>query len=186
MADFLIEEEEEEEMITTKADVTKETTPKGALWNMYTDGASNEEGSGEGLILVSPEGIDLTYALRLDFPSTNNEAQYKALLTGLRMAERVKAKRVKDHVDSLLEANQVGRSYDAKDPKMMEYLRKTHELLKKFENAKVTHIPRSSNKKADALRKLATIAFNHLAKEVKVEVLRHPSIAKVTEVLEDN
>lgn len=49
---------------------------------LYEQGL-NEEGSGAGLILVSPEGMELTYAVRLDFPSTNNEAEYEALLAGI-------------------------------------------------------------------------------------------------------
>ncbi|KAJ0852176.1 putative integrase zinc-binding domain-containing protein [Helianthus annuus] len=46
-----------------------------------------------------------------------------------------------------------------------------------FEACRVEHIPRSKNKKADALSKLASVSFNHLAKEVRVEVLATPSIA---------
>ncbi|XP_076943217.1 uncharacterized protein LOC143613387 [Bidens hawaiensis] len=133
--------------MATKTYETQKAAPKEALWNLYTDGASNEEGSGAGLILVSPEDIELTYAARLDFPSTNNEVEYESLLAGLRMAQRVKAKRVKAHVDSLLVENQVRGSYEAKDPKMVEYLRKTQELLRKFEGSEVVHIPRSFNKK---------------------------------------
>ncbi|XP_076920380.1 uncharacterized protein LOC143581493 [Bidens hawaiensis] len=63
---------------------------------------------------------------------------------------------------------------------MKEYLRVTKELLKKFEHAKVMHIPRSSNEKADALSKFADVAFDHLAKEVKVETLKQPLVTEVT------
>ncbi|XP_076927075.1 uncharacterized protein LOC143590502 [Bidens hawaiensis] len=73
---------------------------------------------------------------------------------------------------------------------MKEYLGVTQELLKKFEHAEVMHIPKSSNKKDDALSKLAMVAFDHLAKEVKVETLQQPSVAEVTiayiEVSKDN
>ncbi|XP_076890033.1 uncharacterized protein LOC143540988 [Bidens hawaiensis] len=75
------------------------------LWALYTDGASNEDRSEAGLILISPEGIELTYAIRLDFPSTNNEAEYEALLAGLIMAYKIRVRRIKFHVDSLLLAN---------------------------------------------------------------------------------
>ncbi|XP_076938554.1 uncharacterized protein LOC143606789 [Bidens hawaiensis] len=153
-------------------------------WKLYTDGASNEEGSRAGLILVSPEGIELTYAIRLNFPSTNNEAEYEAFLAGLRIAKGIRVRKVQAHVDSLLVANQVGGTYDARDPKMREYLRVTQELMKEFEGAEVIHIPRGSNKKANALSKLAAVAFDHLAKEVKVETLKKPSVieAMVTNV----
>ncbi|XP_076910057.1 uncharacterized protein LOC143567548 [Bidens hawaiensis] len=149
---------------------------KEPVWNLYTDGASNEDGSGAGLILISLEGTKLTYAVRLNFPSTNNEAEYEALLAGLRVARKIPMRRIKDHVDSLLVANQISGDYEVKDPKMVECLKKTRELLQGFEEAKVIHISRGQNKKADALSKLASVAFDHLAKDVKIETIKQPSI----------
>ncbi|XP_076945135.1 uncharacterized protein LOC143616073 [Bidens hawaiensis] len=61
---------------------------------------------------------------------------------------------------------------------MKEYLRVTRGLMKDFEEAKVIHIPRGSNKKVDVLSKLAAVAFDHLAKEVKVETLQQPSVVE--------
>ncbi|GKA56032.1 reverse transcriptase domain-containing protein [Tanacetum coccineum] len=59
-------------------------------WTLFTDGTSNIKGSGAGLVLVSPSGVEFTYALRLNFTSTNNEEKYEALLAGLRMARKMK------------------------------------------------------------------------------------------------
>ncbi|GJR10899.1 reverse transcriptase domain-containing protein [Tanacetum coccineum] len=53
---------------------------------LYTDGASSFDGSGAGLMLISPEGKEYTYALRFKFKTTKNEAEYEALLAGLRIA----------------------------------------------------------------------------------------------------
>ncbi|XP_076929267.1 uncharacterized protein LOC143593553 [Bidens hawaiensis] len=184
LADFLTEtegekEEEKGEASSPKESEGKEENKGEVLRKLYTDGASNEEGSGAWLIPVSPKGIELTYAIRLGFPSTNNEAEYETHLAGLRIVKGVRAKRVRAHVDSLLVANQVGGSYDARDPKMREYLKVTLKLLKKFKHAEVVHIPRSSNKKADALSKLAAVSFDHLGREVKVETLKQPSVTEV-------
>ncbi|XP_076939313.1 uncharacterized protein LOC143607942 [Bidens hawaiensis] len=136
------------------------------------DGASTGDGSGAGLILISPEGIELTYAMRLEFPSTNNEAEYKALLAGLRMAAKLEVQYIRAHVDSLLVANQVKGDYEAKDPKMVEYLKMAQELLQGFQKAEVIHISRGLTKNSDALSKLAHVAFDHLAKNVKVETIK--------------
>ncbi|GKG42852.1 reverse transcriptase domain-containing protein, partial [Tanacetum coccineum] len=57
----------------------KEPGPKNA-WKLFTDGASSSDGSGAGLILINPEGKEYTYALRFEFETTNNEAEYEALL----------------------------------------------------------------------------------------------------------
>ena len=49
-------------------------------WKVYVDGASNQKGSGVGLVLVSPEKVVVEKSLRLDFLATNNEAEYETLL----------------------------------------------------------------------------------------------------------
>ncbi|KAD7478315.1 hypothetical protein E3N88_01451 [Mikania micrantha] len=131
-------------------------------WNLHTDGASNDEGSGAGLILVGPDQLETTYALKLDFKSSNNEAEYEALLAGLRLAHRMK----------------VNGTYDAKEPAMKLYLEAAKNLISKFEECEVLHVPRSKNKKADALSKLASTTFGHLANQVRVEVLEEPSISQ--------
>ncbi|XP_076912759.1 uncharacterized protein LOC143571141 [Bidens hawaiensis] len=61
---------------------------------------------------------------------------------------------------------------------MKEYLKVTQRLMKEFEEAEVIHTPRGSNKKADALSKLAAVAFDHLTKVVKVETLQQPLVAE--------
>ncbi|XP_076929325.1 uncharacterized protein LOC143593638 [Bidens hawaiensis] len=62
---------------------------------------------------------------------------------------------------------------------MAEYLKKVKELMQSFEEAEVLHISRGLNKKADSLSKLASVAFDHLAKDIKVEILGQPSITQV-------
>jgi hypothetical protein len=117
IADFLVEIPK-----GRKQEVQQDLTPKEhknqdePTWTLHTDGASNTEGSGSGLILVSPEGDELTYALRCNFKSSNNETEYEALLAGLRLARDLKAANIWAHVDSLLVANQISGNYDAKDP----------------------------------------------------------------------
>ena len=54
---------------------------QGALrWSVYVDGATNQKGSGVGLVLISPEKITIEKSIRLGFSATNNEAKYEALL----------------------------------------------------------------------------------------------------------
>ncbi|XP_076948640.1 uncharacterized protein LOC143620976 [Bidens hawaiensis] len=160
---------------TLDSNLKYEDDPEEPLWNLYTCGASNEDGSGAGLILISPEGIELTYAVRLDFPSTNTEAEYEALLAGLRMAKKLKA-----HVDSLLVANQVKGDYEAKDTKLVENFKKVKELLQSFEEYEVVHISQGLNKNVGARSKLPFVAFDHLAKDFKVKTTKQPSIMEAT------
>ncbi|XP_022040201.1 uncharacterized protein LOC110942744 [Helianthus annuus] len=146
------------------------------VWTLHTDGASNDDGAGAGLRLVSPDNHELTYAIRLDFQSTNNEAEYEAFLAGLRLALKMGAKNLEANVNSKLVAEQVNGRYDTKGEAMALYLEQERMLINQFQTFKVNHINRSENKHADALSKLAATSFKHLAKEVRIEVLSNPSI----------
>nr|GEV83072.1 reverse transcriptase domain-containing protein [Tanacetum cinerariifolium] len=71
-------------------------------WTLFTDGASSPKGSGAGLVLIGPNGIKYTYALRLTFPSTNNEVKYEALLVRPRIARQMNISNIEVKVDSSL------------------------------------------------------------------------------------
>nr|GFA66126.1 reverse transcriptase domain-containing protein [Tanacetum cinerariifolium] len=58
-------------------------------WILFTYGSSCVDGSGAGLILISPERTEFTYALRFQFAASNNEAEYEALIAGLRIAAQM-------------------------------------------------------------------------------------------------
>ncbi|XP_076915730.1 uncharacterized protein LOC143575173 [Bidens hawaiensis] len=128
-----------------------------------------------GLRIINPEGQDFTFAIRLEFKSTNNKAEYEALLTGLRIAKKLGAKHSKAHVDSMMVANQIEGTNDAKDEKMTSYLAQAKVIMGTFITWKVKHVKRSENKQADALSKLASVSFEHLVKDVCVEELANPS-----------
>ena len=91
-------------------------------WEVYVDGASNQKGSGVGLILMSPEKIVIEKALRLNSSATNNEAEYEALLVGMTMVQRMGGKSIKLFSDSRLVVGQVRGEFEAKDERMLGYL----------------------------------------------------------------
>ena len=81
---------------------------------MYFDGSKRIEGAGAGVVLVSPQGDKMRYVLRMSFPNaSNNEAEYEALLHGMRMAKACGATRLKIFGDSNLVAQQVMNQCDA-------------------------------------------------------------------------
>ena len=57
---------------------------KDELWKMYFDGSSSKEGAGAGILLISPSGESVILMYKLEFVTTNNTAEYEALLLGLR------------------------------------------------------------------------------------------------------
>nr|GEW34708.1 reverse transcriptase domain-containing protein [Tanacetum cinerariifolium] len=76
-------------------------------WTLFMDGSSGVDSSRAGLIITNPEGAEFTYALRFRFDATNNEAEYEALIAGLRITEQIGVKNLQTNVDSRLVANQV-------------------------------------------------------------------------------
>ena len=92
------------------------------LWKLYVDGSSTDGGGGASLILISPDGTPLKYAVKLHFTASNNEAEYEALLSGLRLAIEMEAQHLLSYCDSQLIVNQVKGEFKAKGTKMKEYL----------------------------------------------------------------
>ena len=64
------------------------------------DGSSNKQASGAGIVLRSPEGDEIECMVRLNFPTTNNETEYKALVSGLDLVKAAGATSVVIHCDS--------------------------------------------------------------------------------------
>ncbi|RVW31692.1 hypothetical protein CK203_103248 [Vitis vinifera] len=93
-------------------------------WSLHVDGASRSSGSGVGLFLKAPTGERLGQSIRLDFPASNNEAEYEAILSGLELATTLNASKVKIHSDLQLVVGQILKKYEAKDESMAKYLLK--------------------------------------------------------------
>ncbi|GJT36872.1 reverse transcriptase domain-containing protein [Tanacetum coccineum] len=104
-----------DEGITTRRIVTKKENSKlDNMWKLYTDGASSSDGSGAGLMLITPGGKEYTYALRFEFETTNNKAEYEALLAGLRIAKKMEIKSLAIFADSQLMVNQIKGLFEAR------------------------------------------------------------------------
>ena len=114
-------------------------------WEVYVDGASNQKGSGVGLVLMSPEKVVIKKSLRLDLSATNNEAEYETLLEGMAMVQRMGGKSIKLFSDSRLVVGQVRGEFEAKDKRMQGYLSQVNGLQLKFDSFDLLHVPRSGN-----------------------------------------
>ncbi|GKE54948.1 reverse transcriptase domain-containing protein, partial [Tanacetum coccineum] len=171
-ADFIVERPEEDDPDT--AIEVEDELPEP--WILFSDGSSCAGGSGAGLILTNPEGAEFTYALRFRFEATNNEGEYEALIAGLRIEKEMGVKNLQANVDSRLVANKVNGTYIAKEADMIRYLEKVRTLTNEYRMFSIKQVPRSENKKADALSKIASTSFAHLSKQMLVEELKEKSI----------
>ena len=69
-------------------------------WVLYVDEASNENGSGVGMMLISPKGHKIHCTLHFGFPASNNEAKYEELIAGLKLARELRVDNLKVYSDS--------------------------------------------------------------------------------------
>ena len=98
------------------------TVQEPLQWKVYIDGASNQKGSGVGLVLISPEKLIIEKSLRLGFLAKNNDTEYEALLEGMSMVQRMGGKSATMLSDSRLVVGQVKGELEARDERMQGYL----------------------------------------------------------------
>ncbi|KAL0393010.1 UNVERIFIED_CONTAM: hypothetical protein Sradi_2523800 [Sesamum radiatum] len=101
-----------------------------------------------GVVVTSPHGEDLEFAVKFDFKASNNEAEYKTLLIGMKMTHGAGAKYLVAYSDSQLVVKQVEGIYEAKEKTMIQYLQQIAKLRTSFESIQLTQIPREDNIKA--------------------------------------
>jgi ribonuclease HI len=79
---------------------------------MYFNGSYTLKGAGAGVVLIPSEGDILKYAIQLEFPATNNIAEYEGLVTELRLAKDLSIRQLLIRDDSQVVAKQVQKEYD--------------------------------------------------------------------------
>ncbi|XP_075675052.1 uncharacterized protein LOC142644294 [Castanea sativa] len=145
-------------------------------WKVFVDGASNTAGAGAGIVVITPKGLKLEHSFRLGFRAFNNEAEYEALLAGLRVVMDLGAKEVEVYSDSLLVVNQVQGNFETKDPRTIEYLRLVKQTMGNFSNFKIERVARGQNQHVDSLATLASLIADMVPWLIRVELVAKPSI----------
>ncbi|XP_075660672.1 uncharacterized protein LOC142630553 [Castanea sativa] len=145
VADFIVE--------LTSVEGEEEKNPQ---WSIFTDGSSNKKAGGVRVALNSPEGDELKCMIRLDFPTTNNEAEYEALIAGLDLAQVIGATNMVVHCDSQVITSQVNGEYECKGERMKKYWEQAKKRIDRLQ-AKIVQIPRGENEHADRLSKAASV-----------------------------
>lgn len=115
------------------------------IWLLYTDGSSAQKKVGGGIYLKGPKNEEFEYCVRLNFSVTNNVAEYEALIIGLKLARKIRARKVVVHVDSQLISKQVSGEYEAKDPLLFSYRQEVQSLIYWFNTIEIKKIPMDQN-----------------------------------------
>lgn len=120
---------------------------------IHCDGASrgNPGEAGIGYVIADREGVVLKEECDYLGQSTNNVAEYTALVRSLQDSLKLGARRVKVYSDSELMVKQIKGEYKVKSPGLAPLYRQAKELISQFEAFNIIHIPRDRNKQADEL-----------------------------------
>ena len=103
--------------------------------------------------------------IRLDFPTTNNEAESEALVAGLNLAKAAGAENMVVHCDSQVITSQINGKYECKNERMKKYLEEVKNQIGSLE-VRFVQIPREENKCADCLAKAAFAEFMIISEQV--------------------
>ena len=117
----------------------------------------------------------MEYAIHIGFKATNNEVEYEALLTRLRVATELGVDSLDAFSDSQLVINQVHGDYITKDKRMVAYLDGVKTMLGKIKYFRIRQIPKGEKKKGDALANLAAFDFI-LDRSIPLKLLTNLSI----------
>ena len=124
---------------------------------LFTDGASrgNPGNAALGVVIEDEHGMRLRGFHRWLGKMTNNEAEYHALIDGLKAVKDWKPERVEVYLDSKLVVEQMNGRYRIKAPELVPLHQKASELLREFPDVIVAHVDRAKNRGADALANMS-------------------------------
>ena len=122
-------------------------------WTLYCDGASrgNPGPAGAGALLLDPLGQIRVQSGEYLGQTTNNVAEYRALLLGLKLAQDLGVRKLQVFADSELLVRQLNGSYRVKAPHLLPLWQAAQRELQKFEAHAISHVPREENSPADGL-----------------------------------
>ena len=135
------------------------------LWIIHTDGSSNQCSRGADVVILTPEGDKIECMIRLDFPTTNNDAEYEALVAGLDLAKATGAENMILHCDSQVITSQINGDFECRNERMKKYLEEVKGRTGDLE-VKFVQIPRGENECPDRLAKVASAEFMNAPKQV--------------------
>jgi len=118
-----------------------------------TDGAArgNPGHAGIGVVIKDAKGVIVREIFEYIGETTNNQAEYKALLKALVAAGELGAEQIEIFADSELMVNQLKGLYKVKNEGLRPLFNNAKELLRKFKVCNIEYVPREKNKEADEL-----------------------------------
>ena len=124
---------------------------------IYSDGAArgNPGPAGAGAVLQGEDGHVIVEVCRYLGETTNNQAEYRALLLALEEAKMIGAEQLTIFADSELMVKQIMGEYRVKNEGLKPLFAEAQKLLRAFADYTIEHVPRDENRHADRLANLA-------------------------------
>ena len=131
---------------------------------LHIDGASrgNPGPAAIGVVIADEDGTVLAQVSEYIGQATNNVAEYKALLRGLKEAERLGVESLLIYGDSQLMIRQMNREYRVRHPGLLPLYNQAQDLVRVFRDVSFVHVPREKNASAD---ELANRALDKMARK---------------------
>ena len=120
-------------------------------WVMKFNGSSTTRLGGVGVVLYHEEDKAVALSFKLEFPCSNNTAEYEAYLTGLAMALEMGIKHLRVMGDSNLVLCQTKGNFSLKEPSLALYRAMAQKIEENFSTFEIEHTPRNKNRFMDAL-----------------------------------
>jgi len=159
-------------------------TPTEDQWTLHVDGSSNSKGVGAGIVLEGPNDILIEKPLHFSFKTSNNQAEYEAILVGLSLAREVGVKMLTCKTDSKLTVGHLNDEFQIKDPIFLQYYHLVRVVIQSaFERVRIEHISRIDNIRADILSKLASTKLKSRHRSLLYQTLSTPSITNTCQNL---
>jgi len=125
-------------------------------WTLLFDGSTCDQGAGIDIVLISPQGRKYEFSLPIVATSTNNQAEYEALIKGLELLKEIHADAIEIFGDSMLVINQLAGSYECRSEVLVTYYERSMQLLREFRDFRLEHVPRLHNEEANRLAQRAS------------------------------
>jgi len=124
-----------------------------APWRIHSDGAAkgNPGPAGAGWLIRDGRGETLSRRAKYLGRGTNNEAEYQALIGALEEALSLGGRTVTVHSDSELLVRQLNGQYRVRNLRLKVFFDRVQDLLRRFQEYAILHVPREQNREADAL-----------------------------------
>jgi len=155
-------------------------------WIMKFNGSSTTQSGGVGVVLYHEEDKVVALSFKLEFPCSNNMAEYEAYLTGLATALEMGVKHLRVMGDSNLVVCQTEESFSLNEPSLAPYRAMTQKMEGKFLTFEIEHTSWNKNRFTDALAALGSqIIFEGDSTKIEVSKRKKSIIEMLKEMFQE-